>query len=171
VDDLSIDHLLDSQRTLRLGTTGNDVADVQRLLTAIALYDGTVDGIYGQRTKAAVRTFQDARGLFVDGIVGSRTRGELAGMLHAAEHRHVLASDGRLLKRGVNGDVVRALQAILKTLGYDPGPVDGIFGSRTVGAVILFQQSEALLVDGIVGIQSRAALTESLDLHSLTECG
>lgn len=168
--EVDISSLLASQRTLRLGTRGQDVADVQRILTALAIYGGAIDGVYGQRTTSAVRSFQDARGLSVDGIVGSRTRGELASMLGAAEHRRVLASDGRLLKRGVSGDVVKALQAVLQTLGYDPGPVDGIYGSRTRQAVELFQRQKSLLVDGIVGIQSRAALTEALDLYALAEC-
>jgi SpoIID/LytB domain protein len=170
-DELSIDALLGSQRLLRHGTVGDDVRDVQQLLSALAMYEGPIDGIYGTRTAAAVRAFQDARGLSVDGVVGSRTRGELAGLLGAAEHRRVLTADGSLLRRGVTGDVVRALQVVLGTLGYDPGPVDGIFGSRTAQAVRLFQQDENLLVDGVVGIQSRAALTAALDLHEYADCG
>jgi SpoIID/LytB domain protein len=166
VDDLSISHLLSSQRTLRTGTIGEDVRDVQRLLSALAAYGGPIDGIYGSLTAAAVRAFQDSRGLFADGIVGSRTRGELAGLLNAAEHRRVLTSDGRLLKRGVSGDTVRALQAALKALGFDPGPIDGSFGTLTSRAVISFQQAANLYADGIIGIQSRAALTERLGLET-----
>ncbi len=77
---------------------------------------------------------------------------------------------GSLLSRGVSGATVRALQSILGLLGFNPGPVDGQFGSLTAQAVIGFQQSQNLTMDGIVGIQSRAALTQELDLHGFVTC-
>lgn len=40
---------------------------------------------------------------------------------------------------------------ILQSLGYDPGPIDGIFGPRTKNAVMRFQRDNGLKVDGIVG--------------------
>jgi len=168
--DLSIDALLSQQRILGYGFQGADVADVQRMLKALAHYGGPIDGIFGQGTTAAVRSFQDARGLSIDGIVGSRTRGEIASLHFAAEGGAVLSSDGSLLSRGVSGATVRALQSILGLLGFNPGPVDGQFGSLTAQAVIGFQQSQNLTVDGIVGIQSRAALTQQLDLHGFVTC-
>ncbi len=169
-NDFSIDALLSSQRTLRYGSQGTDVADVQRMLRALAHYDGAVDGLFGQHTTAAVRSFQDARGLTVDGLVGSRTRGELASLHTAVIGGAILASDGTLLARGVSGATVRALQAILKLLGFNPGPLDGQFGSRTTTAVVGFQQSQNLTADGMVGVQSRAALTQELNLHGYVTC-
>jgi SpoIID/LytB domain protein len=168
--DLSIDALLSQQSLLRYGSQGPAVADVQRLLHALALYDGAADGIFGQKTTSAVRSFQDARGLTVDGIIGSRTRGELASLHLAATGGAVLTSSGSLLGRGVSGATVRALQGILAMLGFNPGPVDGHFGSRTSQAVQLFQQSRNLTADGIVGTQSRAALTQALDLQGFVSC-
>jgi uncharacterized protein (TIGR02594 family) len=52
----------------------------------------------------------------------------------------------------------RALQARLKGLGLDPGPIDGIFGPRTRAAVIRFQAGQGLAADGIVGPVTRSAL-------------
>ncbi len=166
----SIDALLSQQRTLGFGSTGADVVDVQRMLQALALYDGDADGIYGQHTRAAVRSFQDARGLAIDGIVGSRTRGELASLHRAAQSGMVLAADGTLLRRGISGNTVRALQTILDLLGFSPGPIDGLFGPLTNDAVIHFQRDNSLTVDGIVGVQSRAALTQALSLYGLVIC-
>jgi peptidoglycan hydrolase-like protein with peptidoglycan-binding domain len=168
--DLSIDALLSQQRVLRYGSQGADVADVQRLLHALAHYDGAADGIFGQKTTSAVRSFQDARGLTVDGVIGSRTRGELASLHLAATGGAILTSSGSLLGRGVSGATVQALQGILAMLGFNPGPVDGQFGSRTSQAVLLFQQSRNLTADGIVGAQSRAALTEALSLQGFVSC-
>jgi SpoIID/LytB domain protein len=168
--DFGISALLSSQRVLNYGIVGADVADVQRMLTALALYDGAVDGIYGSRTISGVRTFQDLKGLTVDGIVGSRTRGELASMHTAATSGVILASDGTLLRRGVSGDTVRALQNVLRLLGFDPGPIDGQFGPRTSRAVLVFQSTNNLTADGIVGVQSRAALTQALGLEQHASC-
>ena len=82
----------------------------------------------------------------------------------------MLTADGSLLRRGIDGATVRDLQAILEVLGFQPGPVDGLFGSRTTTAVQLFQQSQNLTADGIVGVQSRATLTQELDLHGFGIC-
>jgi len=169
--DFNIDHLLSTPWVLGLGSVGPEVADAQRILTALAMYDGPIDGQYGQGTTAAVRAFQDARGLTVDGVVGPRTKGELASLHGAATGGSILTADGSLLRRGVSGDAVRALQSALRILGFDPGPADGQYGPRTATAVLLFQQSNDLLADGIVGVQSRAALTQALDLHGFGGCG
>jgi peptidoglycan hydrolase-like protein with peptidoglycan-binding domain len=56
-----------------------------------------------------------------------------------------------LLKKGSTGEAVRQLQQALKDLGYDPGNVDGQFGSKTESAVKAFQGDRQLTVDGIVG--------------------
>lgn len=59
--------------TLRRGSTGDDVVYVQRLLNDINKANLTVDGIFGDRTEAAVKSFQETNKLAVDGIVGPNT--------------------------------------------------------------------------------------------------
>lgn len=56
-----------------------------------------------------------------------------------------------LLYIGSTGPLVAELQALLKTWGYNPGPIDGIFGPSTKAAVIAFQKDAGIAVDGIVG--------------------
>ena len=51
----------------------------------------------------------------------------------------------------------RGVQARLRDLGFDPGPIDGIRGPRTEAAVRAFQHSRDLVVDGIVGPKTRTA--------------
>ena len=64
----------------------------------------------------------------------------------------------RVLKIGLRGDDVAQMQTALNNLGYNPGPIDGIFGPRTQQAVIRFQRDRGLTPDGIVGILTYGAL-------------
>ena len=56
-----------------------------------------------------------------------------------------------VLKKGSNGEPVRALQGILNALGFECGSIDGDFGSKTDSAVRAFQKAKGLAVDGSVG--------------------
>ena len=49
---------------------------------------------------------------------------------------------------GPGGNLVYDTQASLTRLGYDPGPVDGVFGQRTADAISQFQVYNRLPVDG-----------------------
>lgn len=56
-----------------------------------------------------------------------------------------------MLKRGSSGPEVEDLQRKLMARGINPGPVDGLFGTKTEDAVRRFQERHDLQVDGIVG--------------------
>ena len=56
-------------------------------------------------------------------------------------------------------NTVRGVQARLRELGFDPGPIDGVQGTRTIAAVKNFQAARGLVVDGIVGPATKAALS------------
>jgi peptidoglycan hydrolase-like protein with peptidoglycan-binding domain len=68
-----------AQPTLRKGSNGPAVADLQSRLAAAGCDPGPLDGRFGPRTEAAVRRFQSANGLVVDGWVGPQTWGALLG--------------------------------------------------------------------------------------------
>ena len=53
---------------------------------------------------------------------------------------------------------MREIQQALAARGFNPGPVDGIFGARTRGAVALFQRARGLVTDGVIGPVTLAAL-------------
>lgn len=67
-----------------------------------------------------------------------------------------------LLKTGSTGADVKYLQTTLVKLGYNPGSIDGIFGSKTYAAVRLFQKAYGLVVDGIVGKSTWDAIDKAL---------
>jgi uncharacterized protein (TIGR02594 family) len=53
---------------------------------------------------------------------------------------------------------VRKIQQALAEGGFNPGPIDGIWGRKTIAAVKQFQASKGLVADGIVGPKTSAAL-------------
>lgn len=66
-----------TQPMLRTGSRGDAVRKLQELLNAKGYTCGSVDGIFGSKTYAAVLAFQKTNGLAADGIVGSLTWGKL----------------------------------------------------------------------------------------------
>ena len=66
-----------TQPMLRTGSRGDAVRKLQELLNAKGYTCGSVDGIFGSKTYAAVLAFQKANGLGADGIVGSLTWAKL----------------------------------------------------------------------------------------------
>jgi len=143
---------------LRRGSSGPNVVVVQVELNRIAQnYPAipklaTVDGIYGSRTEAAVRRFQEIFGLAPDGIVGKATWYALVRYYTAVTSLSELRSQGQQfysisweypdpLQEGDTGDKVRHLQYMLSVLSsyipeVPPLQIDGIFGPATRNAVI-----------------------------------
>ncbi len=139
---------------LRRGGHGEAVRDLQTRLT-VAGQQTTTDeaGEFGAATERAVRAFQEARGLRVDGIVGPETWSSLV------ESGYELGD--RLLYRRrpmLRGDDVAELQLRLNALGFDAGREDGILGDDTSGALTEFQRAAGLAADGICGSTTIAAL-------------
>lgn len=59
--------------TSKFGSSGDEVKQIQQKLKNWGYYNGTVDGIYGSQTVAAVKKFQSKNGLTADGIAGTKT--------------------------------------------------------------------------------------------------
>lgn len=57
----------------KLGSSGDEVKSIQRKLSSLGYYKGSVDGIYGTQTKNAVVSFQRNCGITADGICGKQT--------------------------------------------------------------------------------------------------
>jgi DNA repair exonuclease SbcCD ATPase subunit len=74
----STDKVSEISATLKKGSNGEDVKKLQRALNALGYNAGSVDGIFGSKTLAAVKAFQSAVGIKSDGIVGSDTKSQFA---------------------------------------------------------------------------------------------
>jgi N-acetylmuramoyl-L-alanine amidase len=139
---------------LHTGGHGEAVRDLQQRLAAFGS-DVAPDepGSFGTGTHAAVRAFQDARGLRVDGIVGRETWSALV--------ESGLSLGDRLLyvRRPMQrGDDVLDLQGRLNALGFHAGREDGIYGDATREALSAFQRDAGLPADGICGSTTVATL-------------
>ena len=119
--------------TLKLGSNGATVREMQQRLRDLKYYTGSVDGDYGIGTEAAVREFQQNNGLSVDGKAGKKTLEALysyyavpkSGSYASAATKKPSAvtptpqvSDNTYLKVGSSGSKVRVMQERLIALGY-----------------------------------------------------
>src|SRR5918992_374244 len=134
--------------------TAPKVRELQRALRKLGWQPGPVDGLFGPLTEAAVVRVQRAAGLAPDGILGPRT----ARALETAMRKPLRQGTGYQEPDG--SPRVRALQAQLRGLGLEPGPVDGVFGPRTQAAVKGLQRAGRISDDGIVGPGTRRLLAE-----------
>lgn len=76
------------------------------------------------------------------------------------------AFTGRILKVGIRGTDVKALQEMLQDLGYYNGPTDGLFADETMRAVQRFQKAQGLKTDGIVGPLTYQAILLKHDIKT-----
>lgn len=90
---------------LRYGSRGESVRQVQSRLNKLGYWCGTADGIFGVNTRSAVRRFQSAKGLSVDGIVGPKTYSALGiSSSSSSSSDGYSSSDLYLLARCVYGE-------------------------------------------------------------------
>jgi len=152
------------QILLRRGDKGAEVRAVQSELKKHG-HNIALDGDFGPATETAVKAFQKAHGLSVDGIVGPNT---LAALAKNAPIKKAIKSSsyplpGGVLRRGDRGNSVKQLQRALKAANFDPGTIDGIYGGNTEDAVRRFQSMYADLADdGVYGPKTKNKLAEVL---------
>ncbi|MDB5237718.1 MAG: hypothetical protein JWL88_820 [Parcubacteria group bacterium] len=175
-------------RSLYVGTTGNDVLELQETLRAKGFFTYPVStGFFGAVTKQAVLKYQAARGLEQVGIVGPLTRSLLnsggggtvassggsssAGTAETSANMPApsVSSGGSSatnigtaitssLELGDTGTEVVILQSLLQSHGFLAATPNGTFDSNTVSAVIAFQTANHLETVGRVGPQTRALI-------------
>jgi N-acetylmuramoyl-L-alanine amidase len=104
---------------------------------------------FDQDVDAAVRVFQQDRGITIDGIVGPQTFRRLEEARWKLGDRVISYSAGR----AIAGDDVAELQRRLNSLGFNSGRVDGVFGPDTDWALREFQRNVGIDADGTCGPQ------------------
>ena len=157
----------DPEGTMRRYDRGENVYQLQQLLVDQGyLNAGGADGIFGGGTEKALIKFQTEQGLTPDGIAWPQTQRRLSHDFGPWEtvramtrtepgQRRRVCKDcnyeqvetieaGDVIERGARGEHVRALQQILKQLGYNAGGFDGIYGKRLDSAFTDFDADHGL---------------------------
>lgn len=126
------------------GDEGDDVKEVQDRLYELAYLDkNSRTGTFGEKTAAAVRSFQSANNLKVDGKVGAKT-------LNTLYSGDVVSNS---YKAGDSDDAIISYQKRLQKLGYlaSDYACTGKMDSKTVSAIKTFQEANGLVRDGCLG--------------------
>ncbi len=148
---------------LRLGSRGAAVAEVRTILTGLGLLhgqdavDATVpvgseawnrnEACFDEQLDLVLRTFQQRRGLLVDGVVGPATYQALRDASYRLGARTLTFQ----MAAPMTGDDVATLQLRLQDLGFYRDLVDGVFGQATHDALMSYQSEYGLSADGICG--------------------
>lgn len=151
------------------GNVGEQVTELQILLSSKGFYTGTFTETYDAATERAVKAFQKAYGLLVDGKAGAKTWAALVAVAATPapviyEYTPVpteepLTADNVVVMRsGTRGVAVKRLQQALMDLGYYYNSLDGIYDSDEIAAVKEFQRVSGLKADGIAGLDTQRML-------------
>lgn len=139
--------------TYSYGSTGGPIVELQTRLKRWGYYTGTIDGIYGYRTFAAVKYFQSKNGLTVDGVAGNATLAALGFNIGAA-------GGGTTSTSTTNNSNVWLLAKVIN--GESRG--EPYEGQVAVGAVILNRTRDSRFPSTIAGvIYQPGAFTATVD--------
>lgn len=169
--------------SLKNGSSGSAVRELQQRLKDLGYYTGSVDGKFGDGTENAVRLFQQTNKLSVDGKAGQNTLARLysnnaipysASQQSGSQGNNSPVvtptprptatpdlTNARYLQVGYSGSDVRRLQQRLIDLGWLGGKADGNFGAATREAVMAFQKKAGIWDDGIAGPDTQARIYAS----------
>ena len=124
-------------QTYTIGASGEEVARVQQRLIELGYLEGDADGKYGEKTAAAVRSFQEAHGMSATGEADDATVSAL------------LDTDAQTIQR---------VQQALIDEGYLEGVADGVYGVQTASALSRWQRNHGLTGTGRMDDATLAAL-------------
>ena len=164
------EEIFDPEGTLRRKARGEEVRALQQLLVDQGyLNAGGADGSFGGGTEKAIKKFQADQGLEPDGVAWPQTQQRLqhdfgpwqtvkpmtrteAGervrvCAECGYEQHETIESGTVFERGRRGNDIRALQQIIKQVGYDAGGFDGIYGKKLDRAMAGFAEANGLTVE------------------------
>jgi peptidoglycan hydrolase-like protein with peptidoglycan-binding domain len=166
----SLSALTSGSGLIKRGARGDAVKQLQQFLRAAGHDVGTIDGVFGGKTLAGMRQFQEHQGLQPDGVVGPNTRGVIKRIAEALPSAGALVRSNRVLRPGDRGGDVKQIQELLQLAGFSVGGADGVLGPKTQAAIERFQAQAGLTVDGKIGPNTRAQMSSSLGLSGVDAC-
>ena len=160
--------------TLKNGSRGEAVKELQRFLNQVLNLGLVVDGALGPKTIAVIKQWQSDNGLVPDGLIGPKTKTmmntEVAGTATATTPsvEVTTSSSGSYnfgtttLKNGSRGEAVKELQRFLNATLNLGLVVDGAFGPNTTSVMKKWQTDHGLVADGLVGLATKAQMNASV---------
>ena len=127
----------------KYGSRGNEVKQIQEKLKRWGYYKGSVDGIYGSQTLAAVKSFQKKNGLTVDGIAGEKTLNAMGITSSSNNSSSSSSSSNNNSSSNVN---------LLARAIYGEARGEPYVGQVAVGAVILNRVKSSSFPNTISGV-------------------
>lgn len=131
---------------LEVGSSGANVTKVQKRLIQYGYLSGTADGKYGEKTRNAVRLFQQRNGLTVDGRVGPKTAAALGVTLSGS------SSSGASTTASSSATIVSADHRLLAKLVYAEARGEPYKGQVAVAAVVLNRVRSSSFPNTISGV-------------------
>ncbi len=146
------------------------VEEIQIVLDGLGYDMGNTDGRMGQKTREAIKEFQESLGLKSTGYINERTLIQVEDIRRVDEDKELKDKYGVDVRSPYVEEIVSAgfeptakdIQNALKNAGFDPGAIDGKIGPRTKQAVMEFQKVNGLKVDGKVGSKTWGELSKYL---------
>jgi len=150
---------------------GEIIGDIQRELVRRGFYDGVVDGLYGPKTDAAIRDFEQAAGLkpstepneaLLQAMVRSPAKLTKATPTSAVAARPTPARAEVAVERPAPSKRVIALQRALAEYGYGQIRPSGIIDPETQAAIEKFERERKLPITGLASdrvVRELAAMT------------
>ena len=134
----------------KLGSSGEEVRQIQKKLKSLGFFDSAVDGVYGIKTRSAVRQFQASVGITADGIAGPKT------LLYMG-----LGSSSGSSNSGYSSSDINLLAKVIAAEARG----ESYTGQVAVGAVVLNRVDSSSFPDTIAGVIYQAgafsAVTDS----------
>lgn len=131
--------------TVKVGSSGTVVKTIQTKLKRWGYYTGSVDGVFGAKTKAAVQSFQRKNGLTADGIVGNATAKAMGVTLSGSS---TTSSNTGTTASGISNSDLYLLSCCV----YGEARGESYTGKVAVAAVILNRVKSSNFPNSISGV-------------------
>ena len=157
--------------TLKNGSRGEAVKELQRLLNAKLNLGLTIDGSLGPKTITVIKQWQKDNGLVADGLIGAKTKAMMnAQVAGTATTSGVTATmtktsynlGASTLKNGSRGEAVKELQRLLNAKLNLGLTIDGSLGPKTITVIKQWQKDNGLVADGLIGAKTKAIMNASV---------
>ena len=145
------------------------VNEIQVILSSLGYDTGNTDGRIGQKTRQAIREFQESIGIRSTGYINKNTLNQIEDIRRTSKKDLEIPEPIEYtveVRSGFSKPTTKEIQISLKNAGFDPGAVDGKMGPRTKQAVKEFQRAKELKPDGVVGPKTWEELEKYLNISN-----